>query len=143
MKLHFPSGKELSNAYGGAWGREVKAEGGDSDIIAAVDDGNTATPARIQQAARQWPQARPEDFERVGRNGFRDLASGTEYKVVPGAVLLGVGSEAVRNISTFFVSDGRLTFLRRADIDPVLTVYHGEVIGREVTPTHAVGSGLL
>lgn len=142
--MKFPSGRKLiEQSYGGAWGREVKADDDGSGRLATVDDGNTATPQRIQQAARQWPQARPEDFEQVGKRLYRDKASGVEYASVGGAVLLGIGSEAVRNISTFFVSGGRLTFLRRADIDPVLTVYHGEVIGREITPTHSVGSGLL
>ena len=141
MKLHFPGGKELPNAANGAWGKQV-TDDADSSRIATVVDGNTATAQRIHQAAAQWPQANPEDFEHTGKRMYVDRASGVAYKRVHGAPLLSVGSDANRGITCFLVQGEELVFLQRADFNGALTVYHGEVIGMQVR-TFVAGSGLL
>lgn len=140
MKFHFPGGKELSDSPG-AWGKEVRDDADNSRMPKST----TVTPHGRSESRRpsaQWPQARREDFEKIGKRLYRDRATGIEYMAVLGAVLLGIGTETTRNISAFFVDDGRLTFLRRADIDPVLTVWHGPVEGRQIITTHGLGSGI-
>lgn len=55
----------------------------------------------------------------------------------------GVPSVGWQNTSEF-VANEELVFLQPAAYDGRLTIYHGEVIGREITTTHGpVGSPLL
>jgi hypothetical protein len=103
-----------------------------------VDDGLIAWPERVVEAGRQWPQARAEDFERVGKRRWRDRASGTEYRHVDGTPLLSIGTTSSSDVSLFFVDGGRLIFLRRADLAEGTVVYHGPVIAKEMPP-HAGG----
>jgi hypothetical protein len=115
--------------YAGVIGMELKQ---DNTRAGFVDDGCLAWPERIVEARRQWPQANPEDFEKVGKYRWRDKATGTEFRQASGAPLLSVGSDAVRDIVCFFVTEpGRLIFLER-DIAPGLTVVHGEFYAAEV-----------
>ena len=141
MTLHFPGGKELSNAANGAWGKQI-TDDVDNSRIAEVNDGNTATREQIHQAAAQWPQANPSDFEHTGKRMYVDRASGVEYRRVHGAPLLSVGSDANRGITCFFVANEELVFLQPAAYDPALTTWHGPVVGMQVT-THDGGSALL
>ena len=97
-----------------------------------IDDGNVAWPERIFEARRQWTQARPEDFDKVGKRLWRDKATGIEYRQEHGAPLLAIGTDAVRFISAFFVLDGKLVFLARADVDAATFVHHGEFYGAKV-----------
>lgn len=112
-----------------AWGRKITPDGSRAGV---VDDGNVAWPERVAEAARQWPQAQPEDFDKVGKRLWRDKATGVEYREQHGAPLLGIGTEAVRFISVFFVLDGRLTFLARADIHQGTFVHHGQVTAQKL-----------
>ena len=124
--------------YGAAWGQQIQA---DTSRAGVVDDGNVAWPERIAQAANQWPQADVADFERVGRRRWRDRATGIEYRAEPGAPLLsGVGTDATRNICLFFVCDGKLTFLSRADFPEGSVVRHGEYYGAQVIDGQIVKS---
>jgi len=68
----------------------------------------------------------------MGRRRWRDRASGAVYRQADGCPLLSVGTDAVRDVTVFFVSDGKLVFLEPADRPPGTFVHHGEVIGREV-----------
>jgi hypothetical protein len=115
--------------YAGVIGYEVTA---DTSREGYVDDGNIAWPERIAQARVQWPQADVADFERIGRRRWRDRASGMEYREEPGAPLLSIGTDATRNISLFFICDGKLTFLSRADLPEGIVVHHGEYFGAEI-----------
>ena len=142
MKLHFPGGKELSNAANGASGKQI-TDDTDSSRVAVVGDGNTATREQIQQAAAQWPEASATDFERTGKRMYVDRASGVAYKRVHGAPLLSIGSDANRGISCFLVQDGELVFLQPADFNAALTVNHGGVVGVQLPTMHDGGSALL
>jgi len=86
----------------------------------------------VVEARRQWTEARPEDFEKVGKYVWRDKATGIEYREEAGSPLLSIGTEAARFISAFFVLDGRLVFLARADVPQGTFIHHGEIIEREV-----------
>ena len=68
-----------------------------------------ATDDAIKYAERNWPQARPEDFERDGRR-FVERATGIEYDLVHGNPLLDDDAEVA---DVFIVEDGSLWFLRR------------------------------
>ena len=83
---------EYVDIYGGAWGREVKA---DDRRVGVIDDGNVAWEERVVEAPRQWPQGSPADFELVGKRRWRDRASGIEYRQAHGAPLLSIGTDAV------------------------------------------------
>lgn len=113
----------------GAYGQQITPDTGRAGV---VDDGLIAWPERIDAARRQWTQVPAEDFEHVGRRRWRDRGSGLEYRQVGGCPLMSVGTDAVRNVSAFFVHDGRLVFLARADIPEGTFIHHGEVIGRQV-----------
>jgi hypothetical protein len=116
--------------YPGVIGMEIKP---DTSRIGHIDDGNLAFDERIVEARRQWPEARAEDFEKVGRRRWRDRATQIEYKEARGAPLLsGVGTDAVRNIVSFFVLDGHITFLERIDVPVGTVIHHGEFYGAEV-----------
>ncbi len=117
------------DAYGGAWGQEIKA---DDTRQGVIDDGNVAWEERVVEARRQWPQGSASDFERVGKRRWRDMASGIVYRQAHGAPLLSVGTDANRFISVFFVESGKLVFLERADIDPGVFVHHGQYYGAQV-----------
>jgi hypothetical protein len=112
--------------YPGVIGMEIKA---DNSRDGVVDDGNVSWPERVTQARRQWTQASPEDFEKIGKRVWRDRASGIQYRQASGAPLLDIGTDAVRFISVFFVLDGKLVFLERADIPTGTVVHHGPVRG--------------
>ena len=122
--------------------RGSREHGGRNSRVAVVVDGNGATAERIHQAAAQWPQANPADFEATGKRMYTDKASGVSYKRVHGAPLLSVGSDANRGIVCFFVENGEIVFLQRADFNAALTVNHGAVVGRQITMP-VVGSPLL
>ena len=104
----------------------------DSSRRGVVDDGKIAWPERVYEARRQWAEVPAEDFERVGRRRWRDRGSGLDYREAGGGPLLGIGTDSVRFISAFFVAEGKLVFLERADIPEGTFVHHGEVIGRQV-----------
>ena len=70
-----------------------------------------ATDDTIRYAARQWPQGRSEDFDRLGRV-WTDRATGTVYKLVHGNPLLGDDPDAA---DLFVVEDDSLWFLRKGD----------------------------
>ena len=112
-----------------SFGRKITPDTSRSGV---VDDGNLAWPERVAEAARQWPQARPEDFDKVGKRLWRDKATGIEYREQHGAPLLSIGIDAVRFISVFFVLEGRLTFLARADVPEGVFVHHGSVTARQL-----------
>jgi hypothetical protein len=113
--VKFPGrGQRDADPYEGvAWGGQLQTDNPRSGII---DDGNYAFPERIVEARRQWPEADAGDFEKVGWSTWRDTQSGIEYRALPGAPLLDIGSHATQNVACFIVSDGRLVVLRRADI---------------------------
>ena len=115
--------------YQGVIGTELKA---DTTREGVIDDGNVAWPERVFEARRQWTQARPEDFVQVGKRLWRDKATGIEFRQAHGAPLLSIGSDAVRNISAFFILDGRLIFLERADLQDGLFVHTGQFYGGEI-----------
>jgi len=115
----------------GVRGEQVYAA---SDRHGVVDDGNTAWPERVAEASRSWPQARPEDFERVGKRGYKDRATGVEYLAVRGAPLLSVATEETRGITAFMVEGQRLVFLRRPDYEAPLTRPTGYVHSQQVSP---------
>jgi hypothetical protein len=115
--------------YGAAWGQQLTV---DNSRDGYVDDGNIAWEERIAQARSQWPQASPEDFEKVGKRRWIDRATGIEYRQEPGAPLLTIGTDANRAISLFLVADGKLVFLSRADIPQGTYVRHGEFYGAQV-----------
>jgi hypothetical protein len=112
-----------------SWGLEVKTE---TSRAGVVDDGNVAWPERIVEARRQWPEARAEDFERVGRRRWRDRGSGVEYRQADGCPLLAVGTDAVRDVVAFLISGGKIVFLER-DVPEGLLVHHGPVVARELS----------
>jgi len=115
--------------YQGVWGTELRANDSRAGV---VDDGNVAWPERIVEARRQWPQARVEDFDKVGKRAWRDKATGIEYRQEDGCSLLAVGTDSTRGITCFLVEGGRLVFLRRVDVPEAFVVHHGEVVGREL-----------
>jgi hypothetical protein len=115
--------------YIGVWGQEVTA---DNTREGVVDDGLTAYEERVVEARRQWPEAQAADFEQIGKRRWRDRASGTEYRHVDGTPLLSIGVTSSVDVSVFFVADGRLIFLRRADLPEGSTVSHGSVIAQEI-----------
>ena len=71
-----------------------------------------ATDDTIRYAARQWPQGRSEDFDRLGRVWTGSRATGTVYKLVHGNPLLGDDPDAA---DLFVVEDDSLWFLRKGD----------------------------
>ena len=143
MKLHFPGGKELPIAANGAWGEEVKADGGRADRAGVVDDGNVAWPERVIDARRHWPEARAEDFEQTGKRMYVDKASGNEYRRPPGAPLLSVGTAVNTGISCFFVdASGEIVFLQPASYDPTVRVHHGPVVAMQIHTAGGGGSGI-
>ena len=73
-----PSGKDLSNPPG-VIGQELVL---DNPRQGHIDDGNIAFAERLVEARRQWPQARPEDFDKIGKRSWRDKATGIEYREV-------------------------------------------------------------
>ena len=114
------------------YGRQITA---DTTRSGVVDDGNTAWPERVAEARRSWPQANPADFEKVGKRGYRDRATGVEYVAVRGAVMLNVGGEQNRGINCFLVEGGKLVFLRRPEFEEPLRGPVGYVYGQQVTST--------
>jgi hypothetical protein len=116
--------------YGGAgFGRQLKV---DSSRAGVVDDGLVAWPERIEEAARQWPQGRAQDFEQIGKSLYRDSASGIEYRHVRGSPLLTLGERGRGDVSLFFVRDGKLVFLARADLPEASVIYHGPIVAGQV-----------
>ncbi len=111
-------------------GEQVSA---DTTRHGVVDDGCTAWPERIAEARRSWPQADPADFERVGKRGYIDKATGAQYLAARGAVMLNTGGEENRGITAFMVTGGRLVFLRRPDYEEPLLGPTGHVYGQVVT----------
>jgi hypothetical protein len=85
------------------------------------------------EARRQWMEVPCEDFERVGPAA---LARPGERGRVPrgrrGTFAGGVGQEATRDVSCFFIEGGKLIFLRRADVPEGTVVHHGPVRGGQV-----------
>ena len=125
----WPGGKALPDAYGGAWGQQLKPE---NQRAGVEDDGNVAWEERIVEARRQWMEVPSDAFERIGRFRWRDLASGLEFREAHGAPLLAIGQESTRGISAFFIRGGKLTFLERADLPEETTVRHGPVRGGQI-----------
>jgi hypothetical protein len=110
----------------GVRGEQIKP---DESRIGLVDDGNLAWDERCIEARRQWPQADPQDFEQIGRRRWRDRASGITYRSARGAPLLDMFGDANRNIVTWFVSGGRITFLELDVMPEERVIYHGPVRG--------------
>lgn len=129
--MNFPGrNQRRDDSYGGvSRGMEITADAPRAGII---DDGLIAFPERIVEARRQWPQAQASDFEQIGKRLYRDKGTGAEYRHEPGCPLLGVGSPGSAGLACFFISGGRMIFLRRADVPEGSTVWHGPVIAREV-----------
>lgn len=99
--MRFPGRKELAanDTYAGvARGQQVTA---DTTRAGVVDDGNIAWPERIDEARRNWPQARAEDFEKIGKRHSRDRGSRIELVAKRGAPLLSVGQEKTRGAACF------------------------------------------
>ena len=115
--------------YGGSWGGKLEA---DTSRAGIVDDGTVAWPERVIDARRQWLEARPEDFEQVGKRLYRDKASGVEYRHVAGAATLTIGAPGSEGVSVFFVQGGKLVFLRRADLPIGTSVNHGPIIAMQL-----------
>ena len=131
--MRFPGRKELeqNDPYANvAHGQQVSA--GESRH-GVVDDGCTAWPERIAEARRSWPQADPADFERVGKRGYIDKATGVQYVAARGAVMLNTGGEENRGITAFMVTAGRLVFLRRPEYEEPLTGPVGHVYSQHVS----------
>jgi hypothetical protein len=59
---------------------------------------------------------------------------------VHGNPLLSLGTPANMGISTFFVRDGRLIFLRRVDFPEGTYVHHGSAVSREITAAPSEGA---
>jgi len=130
--MRFPGRKELAanDTYAGvARGQQVTA---DTTRAGVVDDGNIAWQERIDQARRSWPQARAEDFEKIGKRHYRDRGSGIELVAMRGAPLLSVGQEETRGAACFFVEDGRIVVLRREDFEQPLYGATGHVHSQQV-----------
>jgi hypothetical protein len=60
------------------------------------DAGNVAWHELVAEARRSWPEARAEDFEKIGNRLYRDRGGGLEFKATSGTPLLAVGREAPR-----------------------------------------------
>jgi hypothetical protein len=97
--LGYPEGRKLPSAPPGGWVGQLRTTPKATDDV-------------IKFAARTWTQARPEEFERTGRRRYIDRHDGTAYDLVRGNVVLGDDPELA---DLFFVEDGALWFLRRAD----------------------------
>jgi hypothetical protein len=115
--------------YQGVFGTQIRP---DNSRAGVVDDGSVAWEERIFEARRQWPEATPDDFEKVGKRLWRDRATGIEYRQAHGAPLQAIGTDATRFVSCFLVLDGKLIFLRRNDVPEGTFVHHGEVVGRQL-----------
>ena len=63
-----------------------------------------------------------------------DRATGREYRRVPGAPLLAVGSESTRGISTWFIAGGSIIFLEPDDYPREMHGPVGHVYGQQLTP---------
>ena len=124
--------------YPGVIGMQIEA---DTTREGVIDDGNVAWPDRIFEARRQWPEARLEDFEKVGKRLWRDKASGVEYRQAHGAPLLDIGTDATRFISCFIIVGGSLVFLERSDIPQGRVLHHGEFYGAQVINGRIVKEG--
>jgi hypothetical protein len=109
---------------GDVWGMQLTT---DNSRDGVVDDGCIAFEERVVEASRQWPRGRLEDFEWLGKKTWRDRATQVEYVQVPGAPLLSIGTDANRHISLFLVANGKLVFLRRADVVEGTFVHHGPI----------------
>lgn len=81
-----------------------------------------ATDDTIKFAKRHWKQVRPEDFERAGRRRYVERATGVEYDLCHGNPLLADDADVA---DVFFVEDGALWFLRRADRSQVRSQWMG------------------
>ena len=139
--MRFPGRKELAatDTYAGvARGQQVTA---DTTRAGVVDDGNIAFPERVAQARRSWPQARAEDFEKIGKRTYRDRGSGIELVAMRGAPLLSVGQEETRGAACFFVEDGRIVVLRREELEQPLLGPVGHVYGQQVAAPSPGPSG--
>lgn len=131
--MRFPGRKELAanDRYAHvARGGQVTAG---TNRHGTVDDGCIAWPERIIEARRSWPQANPDDFEKVGRRTYVDKATGVEYVAVRGAVMLMVGGEQTRGINCFLIEDTRLVFLRRPEFEEPLLGPMGRVHSQVVS----------
>ena len=129
--MQFPGRNQRGpDVYAGVRGEQVSADTGRHVV---VDDGNVAWPERVAQARRSWPEARAEDFEKIGRRRYRDRATGTEYVAARGAVMLNVGGEANRGISCFFIESGQLRFMRRPEFEEPLHGPVGHVYAQQVS----------
>ena len=144
--MRLPGRKQLEaeDRYAGvAHGEQVTSDSGRHGV---VDTGDVAWPERILEARRSWPQADPRDFTKVGKRGYVDKATGTEYVAARGAVLLMVGGEQNRGISCFFVQDGKLVFLLRLEYEAPLLGPAGRVHAQQVsvaTPGPETGIHIL
>jgi len=98
---------------------------------------------RIDQARRSWPQARAEDFEKIGKRHYRDRGSGSGIELVAmrGAPLLSVGQEETRGAACFFVEAGRIVVLRREDFEQPLLGATGHVHSQSVSSASPGPSG--
>jgi hypothetical protein len=134
----FP-GRQRAGIYAGVRGEQLRP-GENRDGV--VDNGSAAWPERIEEARRNWPQARPEDYERVGRR-YRDRATGIEYKPLPGAALLCAGQESTRGASCFIVDGGRIVVLRRADYEEELHGPVGFVVARRLDAVGPSRGGII
>ena len=95
-----------------------------------------ASTKALTQARKTWPEARADDFEVEGKL-FRDKATGTLYRRVPGDPALGgVGRD---DASTWFVSyheagDGIVYLIEADSPGTVYSVVQGEIGGRAAAP---------
>jgi hypothetical protein len=97
--LGYPEGRKLPGGPPGGWLGEIRAT-------------PKANDATIKFASRTWKQRKAKDFERTGRRRYVERATGVEYELCRGNVMLGDDPEAA---DCFFSEDGSLWFLRRAD----------------------------
>ena len=124
LELGYPEGRKLPGGPPGGWVGQLRTM-------------PEATADSIKFAKRSWPQANPADFERVGKRTFRDRATGTEYELCRGNVLLGDDPEAA---DCFFAEDDSLWFLRRRDRSQVRSRVMGTMGAMSVRPVRSPGS---
>ena len=89
-------------------------------------------PERVAQARRSWPEARAEDFEKIGKRTYRDRGSGLELVALRGAPLLSIGQEETRGAACFLIEAGRIVVLRRPDDEQPLLGPEGRVYGQQI-----------
>jgi hypothetical protein len=127
--MQFPGRNQRGPDTYPARGEQVSADSGRHGV---VDDGNVAWPERVAEARRSWPEARAEDFAKIGKRRYRDRGSGLELVTVRGAPLLAVGQEETRGAACFFVEAGRIVVLRREEFEQPLLGPAGYVYGQQV-----------